>query len=128
MFGWPERVEIVAEVWKQVPPAERSRALLFAAGYGNAGAIDFLGRKHDLPRAVSLAQTYWMWGLPQGPIDAVIAVGYQTETLERIWEEVELVRSVELANVNPWSTPFQVAICRKPRIPLEDLWARNRPW
>ena len=128
MFGWPERIETVAAVWEQVPAAERSRTLLFAAGYGNAGAIDFLGREHGLPRAVSLDKTYWMWGLPEGPIDTVIAVGFPAETLKRIWEEVEVVRSVELQDVNPWSTPFQVAICRKPRVPLHDLWARNRPW
>jgi 4-amino-4-deoxy-L-arabinose transferase-like glycosyltransferase len=128
MFGWPERVETVAEVWAQVPPAGRPRTLLFAAGYGNAGAIDLLGRRHGLPRAVSLHNSYWMWGLPEGPIDTVIAVGFPAETLERIWKEVQVVRSVELQNVDPSDTPFHVAICRKPRIPLNDLWARNRPW
>jgi hypothetical protein len=128
MFGWPERVETVAEVWAQVPAADRPRTLLFAAGYGNAGAIDLLGRNYGLPRAVSLDNTYWMWGLPEGPFDTVIAVDFNTESLKRIWEEVEVVRSVELQNVNPSSNPFQVAICRKPRIPLKDLWARNRPW
>ena len=40
----------------------------------------------------------------------------------------ERVRSVELENVNPWSTPFKVAICRKPKSPLEEIWANNRPW
>jgi len=128
MFGWPERVETVAEVWAQIPAEERSRTVLLAAGYGNAGAIDLLGRKYDLPHAVSLAETYWMWGLPEGPIETVIAFGFDIETLERIWDKVEVVRSVKLQNVNPWSTPFQVAICREPKTPLRELWARNRPW
>ena len=65
---------------------------------------------------------------PEGPIETVVAVGFRPETLEQIWEEVETVRSVELQDVNPWSTPFHVAICRRPRVPLRDLWARNRPW
>jgi hypothetical protein len=128
MFGWPERVEAVAEVWAQVPAHERPRTVLFAAGYGNAGAIDFLGRKRGLPPAVSLSQTYWMWGLPEGPIETTIAVGFRPETLEKIWERVEVVRSVDLEDVHPSDTPFTVAICREPKLPLNDLWARNRPW
>jgi len=128
MFGWPERVRAVAEVWARIPAAERPRTVLLAAGYGNAGAIDLLGRRYGLPRSVSLSETYWMWGLPEGAMDTVIAVGFHTETLERIWNEVEVVRSVELQNVNSGSNPFHVAICRRPRTPLRDLWARNRPW
>ena len=128
MFGWPERVEAVADVWAQIPTDERPRTVLFAAGYGIAGAIDFLGDKHGVPDTVSLAETYWMWGLPEGPIDTVIALGYSQETLERIFDNVEMLREVELENVNPGSTPFRIAICRNPKQPLPGLWARNRPW
>ncbi len=128
MFGWPERVDAVADVWARIPDDERARTVILASDYGNAGAIDFLGRARGLPRSVCLDQTYWMWGLPEGPIDTVITSGFGTETLERIWDEVEVVRSVELENVNPSQTPHVVAICRKPKIPLDDLWARNRPW
>ncbi|HXV78096.1 MAG TPA: glycosyltransferase family 39 protein [Candidatus Polarisedimenticolaceae bacterium] len=128
MFGWPERVEAVAEVWRAVPPAERPRTVLFAAGYGNAGAVDFLGDAHGLPDAVSLAENYWMWGLPEGPIDTVIALGFSAETLDRVFETVEVVREVDLDDVNPDSTPFRIAICREPKLPLAELWARNRPW
>jgi hypothetical protein len=128
MFGWPERIDAVADVWARIPDDERARTVILASDYGNAGAIDFLGRARGLPRSVCHDQTYWMWGLPEGPIDTVITSGFGTETLERIWDEVEVVRSVELENVNPSQTPHVVAICRKPKIPLDDLWARNRPW
>ena len=128
MFGWPERVDAVADVWARIPADERPHTVLLASGYGNAGAIDFLGRDRGLPRAVSLSKTYWMWGLPEGPIDTVVAVGFPAEVLDQIWDDVELVRSVELANVNPWQTPFVVAICREPKLSLDELWSRNRPW
>jgi hypothetical protein len=128
MFGWPERVAAVTEVYESLPPEERERTMILAAGYGNAGAIDLLGRRTGLPHAVSIAQTYWMWGYPEGPIDTVIAVNYDTDFLTQIWEEVEVVKTVELKNVNPWQTPFEIALCRKPKISIDKVWPQVRPW
>jgi 4-amino-4-deoxy-L-arabinose transferase-like glycosyltransferase len=128
MFGWRERVEVVADVWHGLPESVKDGAVLWAAGYGNAGAIDHLGVAHGLPAAVSLALTYQLWGLPDRPIDTVISVGYSIETLERIFDEVEELARVELEDVNPWDREFVVALCRGPKAPLPDIWARNRPW
>ena len=128
MFGWPERVDAVVEVWRRLPPAERERTMLLAGGYGTAGAIDLFGRARGLPPAVSFAKTYWMWGYPEGPFDQVVAVNLRVGLLEQIWEEVEVVESVDLPNVNPWETPFEIAICRKPKLTMEKLWPQVRPW
>ena len=128
MFGWPERVEAVAEVYKSLPPNERERTMLLAAGYGNAGVIDLFGEKVGLPQATSFAQTYWMWGYPEGQIDTVIGINFSPEFLTQVWEEVTVVKSVELENVNPWSNPFEVTICRKPKITIERVWPQVRPW
>jgi hypothetical protein len=128
MFGWPERVAAVREVYESLPAAERGRTMLLAAGYGNAGAVDHLGRRMGLPRAVSFAQSYWLWGYPEGPIDTVIGIGHEVDFLTQIWSEVEVVRSIGLYGVNPWDTPFEVTICRRPKIPMEQVWPQVRPW
>lgn len=128
MFGWPERIAAVVDVYESLPPEVREHTMLFAAGYGNAGAVDFLGEEAGLPRAVSFDQTYWMWGYPEGPIETVIGVGCSPDFLTQIWEEVEVVKSVELQNVNPWQNPFEVTLCRKPKIAMEDVWPQVRPW
>ena len=44
------------------------------------------------------------------------------------WEEVDVVRSVELENVNPWQTPFVIAVFSKPRLTMAELWRQVRPW
>jgi hypothetical protein len=128
MFGWPERVDVVADVWAELPVELRSDTMLLAGGYGMAGAIDLLGREKGLPPAVSWAQTNWMWADPDRSIDHVVAVNLRVELLEQIWEEVEVVREVELENVNPWQTPFIVAVCRDPKLSMADLWPQVRPW
>lgn len=128
MFGWKERVAAVADVYDRLPPEEQERTVIFAAGYGNAGAIDYLGKSHGLPNAVSLAMTYWIWGYPEGPVDTVIGVGFSKKTMDKLFEEVELAAEVELKNVNPWNNPFPVTLCRKPKLDLQHLWEKNRPW
>lgn len=128
MFGWQERVEAVAKVYNSLSPGEQERSVIFAAGYGNAGAVDYFGKAHGLPNAVSLSMTYWLWGVPEGPIDTVIGMGFSKETMDKLFEEVELAAEVELKNVNPWNSPFPVTVCRKPKYTLQHLWKKNRPW
>ncbi len=39
-LGWESLVAEVAKVYESLPPAERSRAMIWGAAYGEAGAID----------------------------------------------------------------------------------------
>ena len=128
MFGWRERVDAMAEVYHGLAPEERKRTIIFAAGYGNAGAVDHFGKGLGLPRASSLAMTYWIWGLPKEPFDTVIGIGFPPEVMEKIFNQVQVMAKVELKNVNPWETPFYVTVCRDPKVPLEKVWLKNRPW
>jgi hypothetical protein len=128
MFGWQKRVETVAKVYHSLPPEEQKHTLIFAAGYGNAGAIDYFGKAYGLPGAVSISMTYWLWGFPEGPIETVIGVDLGKKTMEKLFYQVELAAEVELEHVNPWQTPFPVTLGRKPKKPLQDVWNRNRPW
>jgi hypothetical protein len=128
MFGWEKRVETVADVYNSLSAQEKKQAIIWAFGYGNAGAIDYFGEKMDLPGAVSLSLSYWLWGVPEGRGDIVIGVGIEKENIEHVFEQVEVAARVELEHVNPWQTPFPVLICRNPRKPLTEIWKKNRPW
>ena len=128
MFGWRERVAAVSQVYHALSPEEQSRTVIFAAGYGTAGAIDLFGPEYQLPEAVSLSMTYWLWRDPGQPSEIIVTAGFGQETLERIFDDVRMAAEVELENVNPWQTPFSVAVCRNPKISLDQLWEKNRPW
>ena len=85
--------------------------------------------RRGLPPAVSWAQTNWMWADTSRSLDVVVdRQPAASSLLEQIWEEVEVVSSIELPDVNPWQTPFQIAICRKPKMTMEALWPQVRPW
>ena len=64
-FGWEEIVATVNQAYLQLSPEERASCGIFAQDYGQAGAIDFLGRRYGLPPALSGHQTFFLWG-PRG--------------------------------------------------------------
>jgi 4-amino-4-deoxy-L-arabinose transferase-like glycosyltransferase len=72
--GWPRFVDTVARAWHRIPPAERSHTAIFTANYGEAGAIDVLGK--GLPRAFSGHNGFSEWGEPPPADTHALVVGF----------------------------------------------------
>jgi hypothetical protein len=127
-FGWEEIVAETAQAWNRLAPAERGDCGIFAQDYGQAGAIDFLGRRYGLPRALSGHQTYFLWG-PRGYSgNCMIVLDDRKETLEQLWENVEYVGTS--AN-NPYALEgdIDVFICRGAKFgTLSQLWPKVKRW
>ncbi len=127
-FGWEEIVAETAQAWNRISPAERNDCGIFAQDYGQAGAIDFLGRRYGLPPALSGHQTYFLWG-PRGYSgNCMIVLDDNRETLEKLWESVEYVgTSVD----NPYALErnIDVFICKGAKFgTLAQLWPRLKRW
>ena len=75
-IGWPTFTATVARVWNQLPPSERSRAIVYASNYGEAGAIARFGPKLGIPRPYSGHNAFWRFGRPPDGARPIIVVGY----------------------------------------------------
>jgi hypothetical protein len=118
-FGWKEIADETAVAWNRIPPAERSDCGLFAQDYGQAGAIDFFGRREGLPGAMSGDRTYWLWGPHHYSGQCMIVLDDRKEVLEGYWNEVEFIgRSAP----NPYALEQQIPVflCRGKKF---DSWA-----
>jgi len=127
-FGWQEIVDETAVAWNQIPAAERSDCAIFAQDYGQAGAIDFLGRRAGLPAALSGHQTYFLWG-PRGYSgDCMIVLGDHRARLEQLFDSVQYVGT---SADNPYAleTGIAIWICRGPKFgTLAQLWPQLKKW
>jgi hypothetical protein len=127
-FGWEEIVAETAEAYNRLTPAERGDCGIFAQDYGQAGAIDFLGRRYGLPRALSGHQTYFLWG-PRGYNGrCMIVLDDNKETLETFWEHVEYAGT---SAENPYALEqrIDVFICRGSKFgTLAQLWPKVKRW
>jgi len=121
MHGWQELVDAVARVVESLPPEERQRAVVLATNYGEAGAIDFLGRARGLPPAISGHNSYWLWQ-PTDLDGPVIALGRSREELERWFELVERVDTVRCRWCMPYQNDAPIHLARGLKVPLQQLW------
>jgi hypothetical protein len=96
--------------------------VILAPGYGQAGAIELLGRGRGLPPVAALQNSYHLWGLPDGPLDVVVAVGFGARTLGELFEEVELVATVDCPGCPRWRDDAPIRVARRPRVPLREAW------
>jgi len=74
--GWPRFVETVSRAWRLIPAAERRHTAIFTSNYGEAGAVDLLGRSHGLPRAYSGHNAFSEWGEPAASDKHALVIGF----------------------------------------------------
>ncbi|HLK47841.1 MAG TPA: glycosyltransferase family 39 protein [Bryobacteraceae bacterium] len=126
-FGWEEIAAVVGQAWKRLGPDERAGCAVFGQNYGEAGAVDFFGRRYGLPPALSGHQTYYLWG-PRGYSgNCLIVIGDRREVLERLFEEVTLAGTSD----NPYALERNrpVYICRGSKFgTLAQLWPKVKLW
>jgi 4-amino-4-deoxy-L-arabinose transferase-like glycosyltransferase len=127
-FGWEEIVAKVNEAYLKLSPAERASCAIFAQDYGQAGAIDFLGRRYGLPPSLSGHQTYYLWG-PQGYSgNCMIVLDDSRESLESMFEHVEFV-GTSADNRYALERELPVYICRGAKFgSLAAIWPQLKKW
>jgi Dolichyl-phosphate-mannose-protein mannosyltransferase len=136
-IGWPQLVSTVRTVWTSLPPAQRVHAVIFASNYGEASAINVLGRDTGLPQAVSGHNTYWWWGPGNPHATTVVAVlpgpvdddGGGTAYLRQFFTSVQAVATL----TNPYGIRNQesgghVYLCTGPRHPWGRMWPQLRSY
>ena len=132
--GWPEMVSSVSKVWHSLPLRQRSHAVLFTADYGEAGAINELGRSTGLPIAVSGHNSEWFWGpgnrdattvvaVAPGPIDVTDYSSY----LRQFFQHVRVVATLSnRAGLHNQEWHGHVYVCTDPKQPWWVTWPKLR--
>lgn len=61
MLGWNEMTEKVAKAYNSLTPEQQKHTQIYADNYGEAGAINHLGKQYNLPDAASLSSSFTLW-------------------------------------------------------------------
>ena len=136
-IGWPQLAGAADAVWTSLPPGQRARAEIYADTYGEAGAINELGRGMGLPAAVSSQNSEWWWGPGNPRAATIVAVapgpagggtGYGPY-LGQFFTHVRVAATLS----NPYGLHNQqwdghVYICTGPRQPWARIWPQLRQY
>jgi hypothetical protein len=126
-FGWEAMALEVARVYYGLPVEQRAATAIFANSYGQAGAIDFFGKKYGLPKAISNHQSYWYWGPRDYTGESVIVLGSDGTGDREHFASVEVVGRT----YHPYSRRdehFEIFVCRGLNAPLPELWPKMKKW
>lgn len=122
MFGWEELVESVADAFATLSPEEQEVAGVLVHNYGEAGAIDLLGRAAGLPLAISGHNNYWLWG-PRGYSgEVMIIVGGTEESYATMFYSVTRVGQTDCGYCMPYENNQSVFVARGPIVPIDEIW------
>lgn len=124
MFGWEEMAAKVGRAYQSLSPEERLRCAVFAQNYGEAGALDFFGRRYGLPPALSGHNNYWLWG-PRGYRgEVMIVLGGDYEDNASVFESCVAVDTIRCQHCMPYERGVPVYLCRRLKMPLSELWPK----
>ncbi len=120
--GWDRLVEQVVAAFDRLPAAERASAAVLTGNYGEAGAIEQLGRSRGLI-AISGHNNYWLWGPAGRTGEVLIVLSRSRERQLQRFTSVELAGETDCGDCMPYENHLSIFICHglKPP-PLTERW------
>jgi hypothetical protein len=117
--------------YDSVPAQDRADTVIYAGDFATAGAIDLLGSKYGLPKAISGHQSYWLWGPRNYTGGSMIVVGGTADDAREWFNDVTVVAELHnpyAGTANGWANKI-VLLCRgKKFASLTEVWPRLKHW
>jgi hypothetical protein len=122
-IGWAQLVADAAAVRDRLSPAEQGEVVYFAPSYGQASALDWLGRSRGLAPVYCTHNNWYLWGPPAHQPTVAIVLGDSPERLSELFEEVDLGGIHRCERCMPWRNEMPIWVVRRPRGSIAERWA-----
>ncbi len=123
MTGWRELADIVIGKFESLDPEEKKACMIYAENYGQAGAINFYGRKAGLPSVISFNDNFVLWAPDSIPDAPMIYVNHEIGDVDELYRSVERVGVVN--NRFFREDGLQVYYCTGPTAILQNFYAEK---
>jgi len=121
-MGWKELEKEIASIYYGLPAEDRQKAAIFASNYGEAAAIDVLGRPDRLPPAISGGNQYFLWG-PRGADGSVmIIINGHPKRWAAACHDLQVVGTFGVPFAMPYERDRPIMLCHGLRRNLQWAW------
>ncbi|WP_337043491.1 ArnT family glycosyltransferase [Emticicia sp. 17c] len=121
MIGWEELAKITDAAYKQVP--DKNNVLIYCENYGQASAVNILGKKYGLPEPVSFSDNYYYWAPREIPAttDTFIYINDELgEDINKLFTDIRLIGTISDPLAREHGT--MVYLCQKPKASFSQFW------
>jgi hypothetical protein len=124
MRGWPTLAATVTRAWQALPTAQREQGVILAGNYGEAAAIEILGRLPAPVRVYSGHNSYHLWGPPEEDQKFCLAVGIPRSDLAQVFRTVEDIGMIYLPDAAYYEAELTLLLGSEPKVSWQEAW----PW
>ena len=119
MIGWEELSGIVARTFGQLTKKQQARCVILANNYGEAGSVNFYGRKYGLPSVISFNDSYVFWAPRSIHAETLIKIG-ESDDLGELFEHVRITGRISTPHARQEGTP--VYLCTDPKTDINRVY------
>jgi hypothetical protein len=123
MTGWKELSSIVIQQYNSLLPGERDSCLIYAENYGQAGAINFYGKKYGLPSPICFNDNFIFWAPDSINNAPLIYVNNEVGDIDFLFDSYIKVGQVN--NKYFRENGLQVYYCTQPRDTFRIFYANK---
>jgi Dolichyl-phosphate-mannose-protein mannosyltransferase len=120
-LGWNELTEITNKAYQQIP--DKSKAIIYAENYGQAGAISIIGKKYGLPEAISFNDSYRYWAPRRFDPDIEYFIYINDELgddVKALFSKIQIIGIISNPDAREFGT--LVYLCSSPLQSFNILW------
>ncbi|MBN1271984.1 MAG: glycosyltransferase family 39 protein [Candidatus Aminicenantes bacterium] len=133
MFGWEKMAAVYGEIFQNLSTEEQSRCVIYVRNYGEAGAVDFFGKKFGLPKATCAHNSYWFWGPGKEAKNSVYIIRGTEQSVEESYadlspyfDSVEYAATFTCTYCMPYENNNPIFICWGFKGSLQDIWEHEK--
>ncbi len=121
MTGWKELGLIVTKQYNSLPDSVRKNCSIYAENYGQAGAINFYGKKFGLPEPISFDDNFLLWAPDSIKNGSLIYVNGEIGDIDFLFKSYKKVGQVD--NKYFRENGLKVYYCTQPNDTLFTFYA-----
>ena len=126
-FGWEDMTDKVIKAYNSIPENEKKYTGIFVQNYGEAGAINYYGKKYNLPEVLCGHNNHYIWGKERkDSLITLIIVGGDYEENKQIFDEIVQVDTTSNKYSMPYEDNMPIFIARKPKVNLKEIWESTK--
>jgi hypothetical protein len=123
MTGWRELAELASVAYNKLDSSQKKDCIFYTNDYGQAGAIDFYGKKFHLPDPVSMSDSYIFWAPDSLTASNYIVSDSHLGDIPRLFNNYTEIG--EIKNIYFRENGLKIYLCQNPKPLLKEFFIKR---